>query len=399
VVQRALDSSLVDAITRGTLLPSQLLLRVVPNDTMRALLHAARDAGVPFGWSVDAGVSLPALGVAAQGVPAPVGRTMVRASAGNAPWLTLHDDIGWVDSVNAPRDDVIWTLPSSIGSWCVQSAAARACARSAVSSRRPRVRVYGAPGWELQFTLRALEDAGFGVEGQVSIAPRVRVRVGAREPLDTSRYAAVVALDSTSWPDAAAIARFVREGGGLIVLAEAANNAPRAFPVVAPLGPERPAVPGALRSAATLDGLPLQPPRVVSDEAVVFERSARPGQPPLLLARRFGAGRVVQAGVRDLWLWRMTGGDDAPAAHRAWWERQLIRAMGAAATPDDPARWFGGEAAPLADLHARLGPPSPLEPPTTADTTPPARPSPWWLVVSVVALVTEWWLRRRRGAR
>ncbi|MCU0618177.1 MAG: hypothetical protein MUD17_13985 [Gemmatimonadaceae bacterium] len=95
----------------------------------------------------------------------------------------------------------------------------------------------------------------------------------------------------------------------------------------------------------------------------------------------------------------MTGGDDAPAAHRAWWERQLIRAMGAAATPDDPARWFGGEAAPLADLHARLGPPSPLEPPTTADTTPPARPSPWWLVVSVVALVTEWWLRRRRGAR
>ncbi|MCU0618176.1 MAG: hypothetical protein MUD17_13980 [Gemmatimonadaceae bacterium] len=188
VVQRALDSNLVDAITRGALLPSQLLLRVVPDDTARALLHAARDAGLPFGWSVDAGVSLPALGVSAQGVSAPVGQTTVRASAGNAPWLTLHDDIGWVDSVSAPRDDVIWTLPSSSGSWCVKSAAARACARSAVSSRRPRVRVYGAPGWELQFT-------------------------------HTSRYAAVVALDSTSWPDAAAIARFVREGGGLIVLA------------------------------------------------------------------------------------------------------------------------------------------------------------------------------------
>lgn len=399
VVDRALDARLVSAITRGTLSPSQLLLRVVPDDSARALLHAARDAALPLGWSVEQGITLPAVGIAAHGVPAPVAQTVVRASAGNASWLTLHDDVGWVDSVDAPRGDVCWSLSSPAGSWCVETAATRACTRTEVPARRSRVRVYGAPGWELQFTMRALEEAGVDVEADVSVAPRARVRVGARVPLDTSAYAALVALDSTAWSDAAMIARFVREGGGLIVLADAAKDAPRPFPVVTPLGPERPAVPGALRSAVVLDGLSLRPPRDEPEEAVVFERSARPGQPAVVMARRFGAGRVVQTGVRDLWLWRMTGGDDAPAAHRAWWERQLIRAMRSSGAPDDADRWYGGSAAPLADLHARLGPPSPLEPPVSADVARPSRPSPWWLVVSAAALVAEWWLRRRRGAR
>lgn len=399
VAEGALDSSFVRSLTRGSRGASHLLLRGVPDDTARALLQAVRDAGWPLSWSTAEGVTLPALAVSVHALREPSGGTLVRATADGAPWLTLSDEIGWVDSVTLARRPVAWTLPSTLGRWCVRVERARACASGAVADARPRVRLYGAPGWDAQFTMRALEEAGYAVDAQVSVAPRVRVRVGPSASLDTSSHVAVIALDSTAWADAGTIARFVGDGGGLLALADAVHDAPRAFPVATPLGAELPAVPGALRGDAVLDGLPLRPPRALPAEAVVFERSARPGRPVIVLARRVGAGRVVQAGVRDVWTWRMTGGEGAPDAHRRWWATQLTRAVGASRSPDGVEAWYGGTVAPLADLHARLGPPAAPARLPASDASGPTRPSPWWLVVAATALVSEWWLRRLRGAR
>ena len=378
----------------------QLVLRRVPPPEARALLQAAREAEVPYAWRVAPGATLPPLGLALSTRRDPMGGVVVRAAADSGRSLVLRDRVGWLDSARVEGRGVAWSVSGEVRSACVDADGTQACATTRAQNASSRVRLYATPGWEAQFTMRALEEAGYTVDAQLDVAPRVAVRAGRPVSLDTARYVAVIALDSAAWPDASAIARYVRAGGGLVVGGAAAEGAPGVLPLAATVGPLLPAVPGALRGATPREGVPLQPLVRVAPDAVILERSTRPQQPVALAARRVGAGRVVQAGWHELWAWRMVGDDASLQAHRDWWRTQVARAAGAAVESAPPAAWFGGETAPTADLVVRAGPPAEAAAFARTDAArAPTLPSAWWMVLAGSALVGEWWLRRRRGAR
>ena len=133
---------------------------------------------------------------------------------------------------------------------------------------------------------------------------------------------------------------------------------------------------------------------------------------PVLVAAREGAGRVVASAYRNSWHWRMEGTDDGAAEHRRWWSDLLALAAGTPtaepATPGDAgAGALPGDAAPYADLVARVGAPEAVVNAVVADTTgaDPARPDrrrvpPGLLFMVIgVALLGEWASRRLRGGR
>jgi hypothetical protein len=383
--------------------PPWLSLSAVPEQARRALLQAGVHAGVPVSWRAADGAVLPALALSAAASADPTGGLIVRAAAPPGVALELADSLGWIDSTTSAQGGATWRVPGAPRAVRVQSAGTRAMAEPAPPIEAYRVRLYGAPGWESRFTAVALEESGWTVDAAFTIAPRVLVRSGRPETLDTARYRAVVALDSTAWADAAAIARFVRSGGGLVLLADAAVGAPASLPVAGRLGPLNAAVPGALRTATPLEGVPLRALTGLLPGSVALERSDRSGAPVRVAARTVGAGRVVQAGLSGLWEWRMLGGDDAVEAHRDWWGVMLQRAASTAPARQSvlpSAAWAGpGDAAPLADLVARLGPAdSAPRVPSSADVTTAGLPA-WLLLAALVALVGEWWSRRLRGAR
>jgi hypothetical protein len=396
-------STLAQLLVSSARAPRWLSLVAVPDETRRALLQAGVHAGVPVAWREADDASLPALAVSADASVDPAGGMVVRAAAPSGVSLELADSLGWIDSTTSVQGGVSWRVPGAARVVRVHAGATRATVSPSAPTEAYRARLYGAPGWESRFTAVALEESGWTVDAAYTIAPRVVVRSGRPEALDTARYRVVVALDSTAWADAAAIARFVRNGGGLVLTADAALGAPATMPVAGRLGALNAAVPGALRTVAPLEGVPLRAITGLLPGSVVLERSERSGLPVRVAARVVGGGRVVQTGLSGLWEWRMLGGDDAVDAHREWWRVMLQRAASAApellATAPRGA-WSGpGDAAPLADLVARVGPAdsAPSLPPSTARTT--AELPSWLLLLALVALVGEWWTRRLRGAR
>jgi len=395
--------ALAQAFVASPRAPRWLTLSAVPDEERRALLQAGVHAGVPIAWRAADTTSLPALALSADASADPAGGMVVRVAAPNGVTLELVDSLGWIDSTTSARGGVSWRVPGAPRGVRVHAGANRAMAQPVVAANAFRVRLYGVPGWESRFTTVALEESGWTVDAAFTIAPRVTVRSGRPEALDTARYRVVVALDSTAWTDAAAIARFVRSGGGLVLLGDAAAGAPASMPLAGRIGALQAAVPGALRTATPLEGVPLRALTGLLPGSVVLERSGRAGSPVRVAARVLDAGRVVQAGLSGLWEWRMLGGDDAMDAHRDWWRVMLQRA--ASARPEPPpmspsvAQPWPGDAAPLADLVARVGPAdsAPTVDPLAEGTT--AGLPGWLLLVALAALVGEWWSRRLRGAR
>jgi hypothetical protein len=110
-------------------------------------------------------------------------------------------------------------------------------------------------------------------------------------------------------------------------------------------------------------------------------------------ARREGAGRVLQAGFDETWRWRMQGGADAVAAHRAWWSRMVASVAAAPLPPADESP--AAEGAPLARLVDALGPAVAIAP----DASGPHRLPGWLLPAILLCLLAEWASRRWRGAR
>ena len=107
----------------------------------------------------------------------------------------------------------------------------------------------------------------------------------------------------------------------------------------------------------------------------------------------------------------MEGTDDGAAEHRAWWGGVLALAAGVpAAAGDSLADAFPGDAAPYADLVARLGGPVPADrggalAPVVVRTAIAAsmdrlRAAPGLLFMFIaLALLGEWASRRLRGQR
>lgn len=289
-------------------------------------------------------------------------------------------------SVSSPKADVIWIRQSdgaadsvSAGPWgarvnlpgsrtgvdvTVGSTTARVAAPDSIVLRK--LLIEGAASWETKFTIAALAERGWKIDALTHVAPGVDVREGNPAAPDTARYAAVIAIDSTASLIAHAASSYVRDGGGLVTLHDAAAVGPH------------------------------------GGDPVVLERR-RDGD---VRAYRIGHGRMIRVGYTDLWRQRMDGGDSVPdpvAAHRAW----LARAVASVAyappimsrvalhpvSQDDSA----GDPAPLADMVDRLGPRSPAY-----DSGTPFRtkvPSSVLFGILIASFLLELASRRLRGAK
>ena len=250
-----------------------------------------------------------------------------------------------------------------------------------------RVRVVSAESWAGRFVAEALRSDAWEVETDFTVtagaAPTGTRTTTAAARLDTTTHAAVV-LVGRSAVAPAGLAPFVRSGGGLVLLADAA-----AIPAVAALspaavGPILPATLGAFASLSPRRGLRAWRLRL-NEAAVVIERR---GADVVVAARRVELGRVVAVGYDESWRWRMEGPDGSDAAHAAWWSAlvaSVTRTPGAWVSDDDPAPW--------AAWHAALG----------AATPAPVLPvlarldDRWLLAVAILSFLTGWLSRRLRG--
>ncbi len=398
----------------------QLSLQAVPERESRVLLHAARDAGWPVEWNVKDAVTpaatpaavaarvaaqansrfLEANAIAVAAIPRvhPSGGTIIHVAAANDVELTLSDSLGWIDSVRVSNRGTYWEIPGNARAFSVRSPTAAASVADVRADTLKRIRLFASTGWESRFILDALESAGWQVDANFAIAPRVNVTAGIPAALDTSRYAAVIALDSSAWSQSASITRFVRSGGGLLLFPGSARGNAFASVRAGGVGTALAGIPGALQTDTPTEGLPLSPVTGLASDAVVMARSEREGAPVTIAARRFGAGRVVQAGFEQTWEWRMLGAEQSVHAHREWWNNMVQRVAFSSPAPV-PERWqpLPGDAAPLADLIARIG--GPTSEFTAHDGVPsPSVPPRWLFVVAAAALLVEWWSRRLRGA-
>jgi hypothetical protein len=346
----------------------------------RDSLAALAGAGMRVTWSGEPA----AVAAMAERVREPTAGWRVSVVSDGA--VSLGDSIGLIDSL-APGGGTL-TTAAVRGAITVRQADTRASAAVAGDVALGRVLVYGRAGWESKFVIAALEEQGWLVDARLRVGGDVQVTQGAVRVPDIARHAAVVVLDTAVGAEAAAIVRFVRAGGGLVMAGEGAGA--RALAVLAPARVVRvePPETRAFEGHEPLHALPLHVLGALRDDAVPLgEREGAPA----VAARRVGAGRVVQMGHADTWRWRMQAEEGGVREHRAFWSRLVGTVAGATGVP---AAVAGLDPAPLAlTLHA-LGPASAAPPrPHSRGPALPFRLAPLLLAL----LVAEWASRRTRG--
>jgi hypothetical protein len=320
----------------------------------RDWLAAIRHAGTNVTWS---GPHIAATAATLNPLPDPVGTSELAISAPARSTVVVGDRMGPIDSVAAGANGARIEIPGNLDALhvSVRGSTARVVAPDSIAYKR--LLVEGAAGWETKFTIAALTERGWKVDALVHVAPGVDVRTGTPVAPDTSRYAAVVAVDSTATMIGHTVASYVQSGGGLVTLRDASGVGPR---------------------EAT---------------SVLLARQAD-GE---IRASRVGSGRVIRVGSNDLWRRRMTGDDTVPnpvVAHRAL----LARIVAAVAYAPRIARESDSptDVAPLADMIDRLGAASP---PIEARSLDREVPSSILFGVLLLSLLLELASRRFRGAR
>jgi hypothetical protein len=369
-----------DALFGARARPLHLVIDAPLDPRDRARLAALAHSGHAVSWS--AATQSP-LALSASASREPSGAVRVRAMGSGA--VVLRDAAGVLDTIpqSARGGEVITGAPSGAvtaddGLWRAQVAA------PAPPTLHP-VLVVGRAGWDAKFAIAALEEEGWKVETRLSVAPTASVTQGATAAADTSRYAAVLLLDSTA--TVAGLERFVASGGGLLLFGDAAAGGARSLAPAA-LGARRGGLTLSFDQARPLESLPLLPLVALKDDALVL---ATRGDATTIAARRIGAGRAVQLGYVDTWRWRMQGAEGAPAAHRAW----LSGLVGGVAYARVRALDATDDGAPLAQLVAAVGPAGPRPAASAPDDILPR----WLLPLLLAILLAEWISRRLRGAR
>lgn len=356
----------------------------IPSRAERDWLVALRRTGSIVRWSAadSAATALVIEPALPAGAPS---RVTALGSAG-AP-VTLHDALGFVDSAHAGRDGAVSWRVSPVGVTTAASMGTHASAVVRDSLSAKPVLVAGQAGWESRFVVTALEEAGWQVRATLTVAPGAVVRLGDEVRIDTSSIGALVALDSTSVLDAAAVSRFVRAGGGLVAAGAAVNHP--ALRAVVPSRSNRssPGELGALHGPDPRRGLAARVLQV-SGGSVPVER--RDGV-PLIVARRVGSGRVTAVGYDDTWRLRMAPPDDnAPDDHRRWWSSLVAGVAHRTVTTHSAPL---ADEAPFASTVHVLG-----DPDATAGET--GMELPWDRLLALLAmgtLLAEWGSRRLRG--
>lgn len=362
-----------------------LVLDRPPVAAHRALLVGMRRNGQVVEWS--AARAWPAA-LELETLADPQGALVARVGAPRGATARLEDALGAVASATIDRAGATFLVPRlADAAWLVLDGDSVARAISA-DVRTGQVVILGRAGWEARFVMAALEERGWTVAARLALAPDLWFKQGEPLPLDTSRYAAAVVLDTTPDDVASQITRFVREGGGLVMAGEAGRLG--ALREVAPGAPGPRVRPRAVSLIADrpLEALAYHPVSRLRSDAVPL---AYQGNDVVIAARRARAGRVIQVGYDDTWRWRMAGGEDAPRAHAAWWS-QLVTTV---ARRVERAKEGGASAAPYAAAVAALGAPVSRE---IRDGGPGTALWPWLLGLSLAALFGEWTSRRLRGA-
>ena len=380
----------------------------VPGDSTRALLSAANAIGIPVTWTDS--TKNAAVAIEATALIDPKGGVALRAAAPAGAALAFRDSLGLIDSVRVHAGGGTITVGRVAGSVTATSigAAAQTAAPTPIAVRR--ILLIGEAGWESKFTMAALEERGWIVDARYALGRNVSVTQG--EPLvpDTARYAAVVALDSTALPQVAAIRRYVQSGGGLLLAGSATTL--REFSDLLPgsAGVLQAGVPGGLGTDTPQQEFSWRPITPDSN-TLVIARSTRAttggNNAATIVARRFGAGRVVEVAYSDVWQWRMSGPDGSVDAHRQWWSALVAQVAYAPdatnASNGESANNFSddrpGNAAPYADMMARFGKSIALPNTITASTDRGRFWDAMLLMIAVASLLMEWTSRRLRGAR
>lgn len=397
-VEVGTSATLRESLVRWTTVSRPSRVHVVldhpPSRAEQEWLVALSGAGTAVEWTGD---SLVPTAMAVEPRADPAGGVDVSVAAPPGAVVALRDTLGELGAVEVPANGgaagvrVHLAKPRPRLDAAVGPIVAQASPFDSLHLKR--LLVIGAAGWETKFVVAALEERGWGVDAQISVSPGSTVRQGWLAAIDTTRYSAVLVLDTTAAPFADRIARYVRSGGGLVLWSPAA-----AVRGLAALSPGRPGQRiddegRAPRASAPRDDLALVPIVSLADDAVVLERK---GDAVALAARRVGNGRVLQTGYVDSWRWRMAGeDDDAPEQHRAWLAGLVARVAYTGRTELRPP---STEPAPLASLIHRLGPAASGEPGDRPSANPAAL-FPWIFGALMAALLIEWASRRTRGVR
>jgi hypothetical protein len=371
-----------------------------PSARTRALLNAVRGSGRVV--RLNAAAPLRAIAITADERWRTDGGTQLRIVAGDTSTLIAGDAAGLLDSLHADSSGLsIRTGPvqgaATLGS---SGALASVAPRAAGQPTEGRVLVLGAATWETKFLVSALEEAGWPVDVSVSVSPKLNVSQGPTRVPSRRRHAVVIALPGASSTALVALPAFVHGGGGLVIVGEAAR--------VPALSSIRAGTPGTLRNgelgaeASATDprrGLDLVPIVALAADGIAIESQ---GNRIAIAGRRVGAGRVVQVGYDNSWLWRMAGSDDAPSAHRRWWSTlvaNVVPLTSPLARVQLDAEHDTLDAAPVAALARDLGLPSIVKPNiATLRRSAIASLDPRWLLaLALISLLASWTLRRWRG--
>lgn len=287
----------------------------------------------------------------------PVGVSELDVSAPPKGVVAIRGPFGGIDSVAAGPNGVRVGIPGSATSMTVYVGETKAVVAKPDSVVLRKLLVEGAASWETKFTIKALTERGWSVDALTHVAPGVDVREGSPAMPDTSRYAGVIAVDSTAALIRRGADAFVRKGGGLVTLSDASTIGPRGV------------------------------------RAVVLEK----GPAGDIRAMRIGNGRVIQVSYKDLWRRRMADADsidDPVAAHRellADIVASVAFAPRIAVSTDSLS-----DPAPLADMAAKLGRRTAI-----ADAGSPfgdAIPTSVLFGILIASLLIELASRRLRGA-
>lgn len=374
----------------------------------RDAVAAARRAGARVTWWGDSAGVWAATALPERG---PGGRVRV-AVVGTGTGVLL-DTLGVIDTVTPRNGGATATLLPGRTLRLVALQAVFPLGAAMRDTMPWRALVLARAGWEAKFVMAALEERGWTVSARLAVAPGAAVTQGpvagldrlaparsapARSAINAELPDVIVLLDSANVGlDAAAITRFVRGGGGVVLAGDGAL-------MLAALAPARAGTPTrAPRGDAvvTRESLPLRALTRLRADAVVLE--VRDGA-AAVAARAEGNGRVVQLGYDDTWRWRMQGGATAVEDHRAYWALALASAApergvlpGGPGGPGWP--WGPGapEGAPEGAPRARLV--DAWGPMTAAPAAPDGNPNMRWLwPLLAMLLVAEWASRRTRRA-
>jgi hypothetical protein len=394
-VERVRSPLLAGRLAPWTTAPGRLAMHVDVEDVPEAWtvewLAALRRTGREVSWS---GTPAP-VAITSEPVADPLGGARVDLAAPGGATVVLRDVAGALDSVRVRGNGATLIEPLLVERVDAMAAGQRLSAPAPAAANVRRVVVVGRAGWEGKFVVSALEEAGWRVSPRFALAPGIEVAGADPIVLDTAHVSAVIALDTSVTSLGGAVARFVRDGGGLILAggAAAAENVAAIAPGT-PGARVPPATPGAI--ALTLASAGFYPVTSLHRDAVPVDRRA---EAHTVVARRVGAGRVIQVAFDETWRWRMAGEQGAEGAHRRWWSRVVgsVAYLPAGARDDAaPPRAREWDGAPLASLIHRIGPPR------ASSVLPRARWSPdprLLLSLICILLLLEWGSRRLRGAK